>query len=101
MTKDADGKTALTIAEEKLRSLPGSYLHDDYLDSYQLLAEAERRARTAKRLDEMLPQVGSFAIKSNDDWHPGMAAPALAAPQSNDAGKQQIQTRSRSQGLRF
>ena len=61
-----------------------------------VLAKEEAMKRNAQ-LEALLPQVNQA-----DDWHPGMTAPAIAAPEATDSSEQQqIQTRSRSQGLRF
>lgn len=62
--------------------------------------EHEVQARAA-RLEAMLPTASVTTVQHSDDWHPGMTAPAIAVPEASEAATQQIQTRSRSQGLRF
>lgn len=55
----------------------------------------------ARKLDALLPKATHQDVKQSDDWHPGMTAPAIESPASTETSAQQIQTRSRSQGLRF
>ena len=62
--------------------------------------EHEAHSRAA-RLEALLPQASVTTAQQSDDWHPGMTTPAVLAPEATGAGQEQVQVRSRSQGLRF
>lgn len=67
----------------------------------QRQALANASARVAK-LDALLPKVtDAKAASSADEWHPGMTDSVAVATGATATAHQQIQVRSRSQGLRF
>lgn len=78
-----------------------NYWEEDSPRTYDIvegwIKEREAMAR-AEHLDAVLPKT---VVQASNDWHPGMTVTAIEGPMGSEAGEQQIQTRSRSQGLRL
>lgn len=56
----------------------------------------------AGTLNALLPKVTEAkADSSADEWHPGMTDPVISTNQVTESASEQIQVRTRSQGLRF
>lgn len=92
-------KAEASAYEFAKRDPQGAMEKADQLAANRLaLEDASARANA---LDKLLPRVQVQSPNQTDDWHPGMTAPAIAAPEATESNAQQIQTRSRSQGLRF